>query len=106
MQPINPINYRIHLKPDLVKFSFEGKCDVIFEAREPVSAVSLNILEIAVWGCRVWQAEKPVNCAFRVNPGHEELVVFLPESMSGMIKLEVEYQGLINDKMAGFYRSK
>jgi len=106
MQPINPINYRIHLKPDLFKFSFEGKCDVILEASEPVTAVSFNILEIAVWGCRVWQTDKPVNCAFRVDPGKEEVVIFLPESMSGMIKLEVDYQGLINDKMAGFYRSK
>jgi aminopeptidase N len=106
MQPIKPINYRIHLKPDLVKFNFEGTCEVIFEAPEPVSELVLNILEIAVWGCRVLKADEAVNCVFRVDPGNEKLCIFLPESMSGTIKLEIDYQGLINDKMAGFYRSK
>jgi len=106
MQPINAINYRIYLKPDLVKFNFEGKCDFIFEAPEPVSEVTLNIVQIAIWGCRVWQADEPVNCSFRVDRGNEAVLIFLPDPMSGIIKLEIDYQGLINDKMAGFYRSK
>lgn len=105
MQPINPINYRIRLKPDLVNFKFAGKCEITLEAPDAVSELDLNILEMAVWSCRVWKAE-PVNCSFKVNPGKEELRIFLPEPMSGTIKLEIDYQGLINDKMAGFYRSK
>jgi aminopeptidase N len=106
MQPINPVNYRLHLTPDLFKFTFEGKCNVILEASEPVSEVVLNILEIAVWSCRVRKADEAVLCSFRVNPGNEEVLVFLPESMAGKIELEIDYQGLINDKMAGFYRSQ
>jgi aminopeptidase N len=106
MQPINLINYRIHLKPDLAKFNFEGRCEIVCEASEAVSELDLNILEIAIWGCRVWKADEPVNCPFKVDPGKEELRIFLPEPMSGTIKLEIDYQGIINDKMAGFYRSK
>ncbi|MEJ2166318.1 MAG: M1 family metallopeptidase [Desulfobacterales bacterium] len=106
MKPVNPINYRIHLEPDLVNFKIAGKCEITFEAPDAVSELDLNILEIAVWSCRVWKAGEPVNCPFKVNPGKEELRIFLPEPMSGTIKLEIDYQGLINDKMAGFYRSK
>ena len=106
MQPINPINYRIHLKPDLVKFDFAGQCEVIFEAPDPVNEVVLNVLEIAIWSCRVRKAGESAICSFRVEPGREEVRVFLPEPMSGTIELEIDYQGLINDKMAGFYRSK
>ena len=29
MQPIKPLNYRIHLKPDLVNFNFEGACELL-----------------------------------------------------------------------------
>jgi tricorn protease interacting factor F2/3 len=47
-----------------------------------------------------------VNCAFKVNPADEEVLIYLPEPLSGNIKLEIDYQGIINDKMAGFYRSK
>jgi tricorn protease interacting factor F2/3 len=106
MQPMVPVNYKIQLAPDLVNFSFSGQCEFIFQATEPIAEVSLNILEIAIWSCRVWQADQWINCAFKVNPADEEVRIYLPEPRSGNIKLEIDYQGIINDKMAGFYRSK
>ena len=106
MQPITPLNYKIHLKPDLENFTFHGKCEFLCEATEAVAEVSLNILEIAIWSSRVWQSEQWVNCAFRVDPENEEVHIVLPESMTGSIKLEIDYQGVINDKMVGFYRSR
>ena len=108
MQETNPLNYRIHLVPDFTRFKFDGKCEVLLEAAENVSEVTLNILEIAIWSCRLLQGEGDgfVSCSFRVDPAKEEVRVVLPESMSGKIRLEIDYQGLINDKMAGFYRSK
>jgi len=106
MQPITPINYNIRLEPDLANFSFNGKCEFRFQATEPVAEVSLNILEIAVWGCRVRQSDQWVNCAFKVDPAKEEILVYLPERLSGNIDLAIDYQGSINDKMAGFYRSQ
>ncbi|MBT8364301.1 MAG: M1 family metallopeptidase, partial [Deltaproteobacteria bacterium] len=106
MQPIYPLNYRIHLKPDLTNYKFDGKCEYHFEAPDPVVEVALNILEIAIWNCRVLQSGQVVNCAFRVIPEKEEVIIVLPKPMSGQIKLEIVFQGVINDKMAGFYRSK
>ena len=106
MKPVYPLNYRLHLKPDLTNFKFDGKCAYHFEAPDPVDEVALNILEIAIWECRVRQSSQLVNCAFKVIPEKEEVRIVLPESMSGPIKLEIVFQGRINDKMAGFYRSK
>ena len=106
MQPITPLNYKIQLAPDLVNFSFSGQCEFIFQATEPIAEVSLNILEIAIWSCRVWQADQWINCAFKINPADEEVLIYLPGPMSGNVKLAIDYQGFINDKMAGFYRSK
>jgi tricorn protease interacting factor F2/3 len=106
MQPIVPVNYKIQLEPDLVNFSFSGKCEFLCQATEPISEVSLNILEIAIWSCRIKLPDHWMNCAFKVNPADEEVLIYLPEPLSGNIKLEIDYQGIINDKMAGFYRSK
>jgi tricorn protease interacting factor F2/3 len=106
MQPITPVNYKIQLEPDLVNFSFSGQCECLFQATAPIDAVTLNVLEIAIWSCRVWQPDQWVTCAFKVNPEAEEVRIDLPESMSGDIKLKIDYRGIINDKMAGFYRSK
>ena len=106
MLDLSPTNYKIHLEPDLVNFKFAGKCEIMIEASEPASEVTLNILEIAVWRCRVRQGGEDLNCAFTVDPAKEEVRIILPEPMSGKIRLKIDYQGSINDKMAGFYRSK
>ena len=42
----------------------------------------------------------------QADPAKEEVGVILPEPMFGKIRLKIDYQGSINDKMAGFYRSK
>jgi len=106
MPELNPLNYRIHLVPDLTHFKFDGKCEILLDAPQAVSDVSLNILEIAIWSCRLQQGDEFVNCPFTVNPAGEEIRVILPEPKSGKIRLKIDYQGSINDKMAGFYRSK
>ena len=106
MQELNPLNYRIHLEPDLIRFKFDGKCEILLDAPETVSEVTLNILEIAIWSCRFLQGDGFVNCPFTVDPAGEEVRVILPQPMSGKIRLKIDYQGSINDKMAGFYRSK
>jgi aminopeptidase N len=106
MQATYPTNYRIHLEPDLASFKFDGQCEIVFEAPEATDELTVNILEIALWRCRVLQNDEFVDCAFKVAPAKEEVCISLPESMSGIIRLKFDYQGLINDKMAGFYRSK
>ena len=106
MQATYPSNYRIHLKPDLANFTFDGHCEIVFDAPEATDELTVNILEIALWSCRVLQNDDFVDCAFNVNPAREEVRIDLPEPMSGNIRLKIDYRGLINDKMAGFYRSK
>ena len=106
MQAIYPLNYRIHLKPDLANFTFTGTAEILLDAQQSVKEVALDLLELAIWRCRVLKNGVSVNCAFNVDPAKEELRISLPEPLTGNIKLTIEYQGLINDKMAGFYRSK
>ena len=106
MIPCNPVNYKIHLEPDLVNFTFAGTVEILFEARLSTAEIVLDLLEIDIWHCRVLPNDDPVDCAFSVDPAKEELRITLPEPMSGTIRLKIDYQGLINDQMAGFYRSK
>ena len=106
MQELIPLNYSIHLEPDLVGFTFAGKCEILIDAPGSTAEVRLNILEIAIWNCEIVRGDGWINCAFAVDPKKEEVRIVLPEPMFGKIRLKIEYQGLINDKMAGFYRSK
>ena len=106
MTPYNPVNYKIHLEPDLVNFTFAGTAEILFEAQQPTAEIVLDLLEIEIGRCRILQNDDSVDCAFSIDPSKEELRIALPEPLSGAIRLAIDYQGLINDAMAGFYRSK
>jgi tricorn protease interacting factor F2/3 len=106
MQHVKPLNYKIHLIPDLVNFKFEGQIEITFEAPQPVGDLSLNILDLAIWRCMLKQAGTDQICPFRVDPLKEELHIHLPQEIQGKIRLKIDYEGHINDQMAGLYRSK
>jgi tricorn protease interacting factor F2/3 len=106
MHDVKPIHYKIHLEPNLREFRFEGLTDINLEAHLPVEEIALNVLHLAIWTCQVREEETFHECPFAVDPKNEVLMITLPQEMSGKIDLRIEYTGEINDKMAGFYRSK
>jgi len=53
MMPYKPVNYKIHLEPDLVNFTFAGTVEILFEARHATAEIVLDLLEIDIWHCRV-----------------------------------------------------
>ncbi|MFO7686336.1 MAG: M1 family metallopeptidase [Desulfobacterales bacterium] len=106
MNDFNPIHYRIALTPDLSGFKFSARVEIVGELPEARDAVILNVLELAIWRCSVRREGKEVICAFDVDPHKEELCIRLPRGIHGSLTLIVEYEGQINDRMAGFYRSR
>jgi aminopeptidase N len=106
MAEIKPLHYLIHLEPDLKSFRFNGKAVIHLEASEPVNEISLDALELAVWNCTLDGEKKELPCVFSMDPSREKLTVSLPEKKGGAITLRIEYVGVINDKLAGFYRTR
>jgi tricorn protease interacting factor F2/3 len=101
-----PVHYRLRLVPDLAQFTFEGRVEIRLMLSEPAGEIVLNAVELAVWSCELRTGDRRVPCAFRVDPGREELGIRIPEPVAGEIVLEIDYRGRINDRMAGFYRSR
>jgi aminopeptidase N len=106
MSILRPVNYRIHLEPDLGHFRFDGRVEILVLADGPVRDICLHALDLAVWRCSARLDGVFQPCSFAVDPKREELRVSLPGEMDGEIALAVDYVGEINNKMAGFYRSK
>jgi aminopeptidase N len=106
MTIIHPRRYILHITPDLDRFEFKGNVTVELEADVPTKNLTFNLLELAVWQCRLRQGENWVQLPFALDPARETLVLQLPEALEGRIDVQIDYQGLINDKMAGFYRSQ
>jgi len=106
MQQVAPKNYQIHLIPDLDNFTFAGNVALIVEAGAAVEELLLSILELEIFSCGVELNDDFVDCAFETDTEKEELKIRLPQQMEGDISIRIRYEGQINDKMAGFYRSQ
>ena len=107
MSDVNPVNYKIHLEPDLSSFKFKGNVEISLETIEPVDEISLNILELAIVNCSLKQGgESYMDCPFSLDTRKEEMNISLPEGRGGELDVKIEYEGEINDKMAGLYKSK
>ncbi len=102
---ISPSHYQLEITPDLNRFQFSGRVTIDLEARQPAEQVDLNLQELAVWQCRLKDDGGWRDCAFHIDPAGEILTVVFPESRQGRFMLQIEYNGRINDRMAGFYRS-
>ena len=106
MDNARPIHYKIKLEPDLERFRVSGTTEILLEASKPVDEITLNILELAIWNCKVKADADYMDCPFLISPRKEEMTVSLSNEMSGKIELRIDYIARINDKMAGFYRSQ
>ena len=105
MPKISPRRYKLHLEPDLNTFRFDGKVEIEFDAHNACDAIVLDMVDLAIWDCRMVSGDQTTACPFEVNPQKEELRILLPEALSGKIHIKISYRGIINDGMAGFYRS-
>ncbi len=100
-----PVHYRIRLWPDLDSFRFSGRTRVRLAPRHPSADIDFNACDLVIHRV-VWDGPAgEVPCPFRFDPEGESLTVFLPESVSEPIELTFDYEGIINDRMAGLYRS-
>jgi len=106
MNDLTPISYKIRLEPDLGRANFLGSVEILLEASNLVSEVILNALELAFWSCKIEVGGVFLDCPYYVDPGKEELKIVFTKVMAGKIRLWINYAGELNDKMAGFYRSK
>ena len=106
MTPVSPQNYQIHLIPDLTNFIFAGKVTLLVDAPDAIKALDLNILDLNISSCAVQQNDDWIECKFETDKEKEEMQILLPQKMEGSIRIQIRYEGQINDKMAGFYRSQ
>ncbi|MCF8050701.1 MAG: M1 family metallopeptidase [Desulfobacterales bacterium] len=105
MPEIVPLHYHILLEPDLSTFRFSGQTTVHLKPSVPAGEIVLNICDLAVWKTEWIRQSGTLACPFQVDPEKETLRVFLAECTGEEIDLRIVYEGVINDRMAGLYRS-
>lgn len=101
---ITPIKYHLNLTPNLNQFTFTGSLTFNFQVLHRTDQIVLNSKELKINQTnsddfkvtKIDYDEKTDRVIFSLNKFLEP----------GEFRLVLEYSGILNDQMAGFYRSK
>lgn len=101
-----PSRYEIRLSPDLEKFKFDGEVKIHVDVKEPVSEVLLNALELNIHSAAASSDNHTLQAEHSVDADSERLTLKFKEALKpGKWIIEIKYDGELNDKLHGFYRS-
>ncbi len=103
---MEPMHYKIKLKPNLQNFTFQGTTVIEIKAENPVDQIVLNANDLDLKSCKVKKDGNHIECKFSFDPTGEKVTINFPDKMKGIIELKIDYIGKINDLMKGFYQSK
>jgi puromycin-sensitive aminopeptidase len=102
-----PSNYQIHLTPDLVAHTFDGRVTIEVDIHESVTSFAVNALELNVCaavveagGQRVTSAEPTYHDEFQTAT-----FAFTEPLPVGPALVHLSFTGTLNDQLHGFYRS-
>lgn len=106
LNTVLPINYELEFEPDFAKFKFRGKEKIRVKISKSTKQIVLHSAELEINSCTVIWNEKKLKAKVRLDEKNEELILSLPEKISGKAMLVIDFVGTLNDKLVGFYRSK
>jgi len=108
-ETVRPEKYVLTFKPDLRTFTFEGEEEVTVRVSKPVRTLVLDATELRVSAATARLPDGTVVSAAKVD--HDEAsqqlrLTFRTAIPKGAASLTLKFEGTLNDRLAGFYRSK
>ena len=105
---VKPTRYVLILEPDLELFTFLGSEQITIDVDTPTDTIVLNSTELEIQSAAVTLANgashRAIGIAFD-EEGETVTVTFGAPVPAGEAELRLEFTGLLNDKLRGFYRS-
>jgi puromycin-sensitive aminopeptidase len=105
---ISPERYKIILRPNLDSFTFSGEETIYLKIEKPVKEIILHSSELVIKSAEfIHQNEEIWVGSIKYNEKAETATFTFPKSLpKGVGQLKLIFEGVLNDKMRGFYRSK
>ncbi len=103
---VNPINYKLIFEPDLKKFTFDGTESITADCKKSTGIITMHCAELKIVSCQVKSKGKIIKSFLKINEKNEELGIKLSEKVKGKVTINLEFQGILNDRLLGFYRSQ
>ncbi|KAE8394749.1 Aminopeptidase 2 mitochondrial [Aspergillus alliaceus] len=106
---VKPVHYDLTLEPNFESFTYEGTVVVDLQVTEDTTSISLNSNEIDIHTATVSAGGSVVTSSPEISVNKDTQVATvkfaetIPTGSSAQLKLT--FTGILNDNMAGFYRS-
>ncbi|EAW10369.1 M1 family metallopeptidase [Aspergillus clavatus NRRL 1] len=106
---VTPVHYDLTLEPNFETFKYDGTVIIDLQVTEDTNSISLNTNEIDIHGAVISSEGSVVTSSPDVSINKEKQVATvkfaetIPAGSSAQLKLS--FTGILNDNMAGFYRS-
>ncbi|EDV26424.1 uncharacterized protein TRIADDRAFT_22803 [Trichoplax adhaerens] len=106
-----PVHYALEIKPNLKTFKFNGRVVVDTKVNEETDEILINSADIEILRASFnsVESESKRNLCSNItyHETDETVSIKYPQKLAkGDGKLMIDYVGILNDKMKGFYRSK
>jgi puromycin-sensitive aminopeptidase len=108
---VRPSAYRLVLTPDLAAATFGGDVEIDLTIVEPTRSITLNAAELAITFAELNDQNPDSGYALTptsidLDPDEERAtLVFAEPLVPGQATLHLSFEGILNDKLHGFYRS-
>jgi len=101
-----PINYQLTFEPDLKKFIFSGTETITISCKKPTNKITMHCAELKIKSCVVKLEDDIISSTPKTDEKKEELSIKLSQKIKGVATISLEFQGILNDRLLGFYRSQ
>ena len=106
---VRPTAYRLTLTPDLENFTFSGQVAIDIDVGEPTGRVQLNAAELEIASATVideYGVAIPAS-GIVLDEKRERASLTFPRAIgAGTATLSMEFSGILNDQLRGFYRCR
>ena len=101
-----PARYQLTLEPDLEAAAFKGSCSTTVEVLEPTDVITVNAAELDISAVSLEAGTTSHVASVSYDEEHERAHFRFPATIEGGTwELHTTFEGILNDKLRGFYRS-
>ncbi|MGH8911735.1 MAG: hypothetical protein ACRDVD_04420, partial [Acidimicrobiia bacterium] len=102
-----PNRYRLRLAPDMEAFTFAGSETIDVTVETPTDEIVLNAIELEIVSAQLTNGTTTIGASLRYDEKLERASLALETTAeAGDWELRLDFNGILNDRLRGFYRSR